>query len=150
MLPVNSMIGLLASVGNAANIEDVMNNGMTLGERLTYGLQMTGIGLLTIFAVLGIIYLTMLLFRLAFYDIPNRRKQSGKAEAASAPAPVTAAPAPAAPTAPAQDDAIIAVLTAAVAAILADEAAANGTAPLPFRVVSFRRAAKGCGWNSKS
>ena len=52
-----------------------------------------------------------------------------------------------APIAPASDDALIAVLTAAVAAVLADEAAAKGTAVPSFRVVSFQRSSRGRTWN---
>lgn len=158
MLHMNLSVAALAGSGAATSIEDVMNNGMSLSDRLLYGLRMTAVGMLTVFAVLGIIYLVMLIFRAVFYH-PAPKAPEPAAPIASAPAPAPApaaakkpAPAPAAPAAPAQnDDAIVAVLTAAVAAILADEAAANGTEALPFRVVSFRRTgnAKGRGWNAK-
>lgn len=51
-------------------------------------------------------------------------------------------------SAPASDAQLIAVLTAAVAAYMAEE---NGTAPDPstFRVVSFKRVSNGRAWNSK-
>lgn len=135
----------------ASGIEGVMNNGMTIGERLVYGLEMTAVGLLTVFAVLGVIWLTMMLFRLVFYTIPNRRQ--AKAETVSVPlpeeipAPVPEESAPQEP-APAADDALLAVLSAAVAAVLADEAAAAGNSAPGFRVVSFRRT--GRSWNSRT
>ena len=155
------MMNLPAAVltgGGATSIQDVMNNTAPMGDRLAYGLQMTAIGLLTVFAVLGIIYLVMLIFRLVFSREPAKTTQTAPVEpTAPLSAPVTKAElrtapaAPAAPTAPAAaDDALIAVLTAAVAAVLADEAAAAGTEALPFRVVSFRRTTKGRGWNAKS
>ena len=135
----------------ASGIEGVMNNGMTIGERLVYGLEMTAVGLLTVFAVLGVIWLTMMLFRLVFYTIPNRRQAKAETVSVPVPAEVSASkpapePVPAEPV-PAADDALLAVLSAAVAAVLADEAAAAGEPAPGFRVVSFRRT--GRSWNSR-
>ena len=47
-----------------------------------------------------------------------------------------------------EDDALLAVLSAAVAAVLSDEAAAAGDSAPGFRVVSFRRT--GRSWNSRT
>lgn len=63
--------------------------------------------------------------------------KKGKSKSAPAPAPVPAV----------DNGALVAVLTAAVAAVLADEAAANGTAVPSFRVVSFQRSSRGRSWN---
>ena len=146
-----------AVLTSGTGIESVMNNTAPMGDRLIYGLQLTATGLLTVFAVLGIIYFVMLLSRAALHREPEKPAQSAPAPAqqtAPLSGPVTRAElsvsAPAAPpvaAAPASDDALIAVLTAAVAAVLADEAAANGTAVPSFRVVSFQRSSRGRCWN---
>lgn len=111
----------------------VMNNGMSLGERLAYGLRMTAVGMLTIFAVLGVIYLVMLIFGLVFGRAGKKKPE---------PQPQVEAP-----VEEGLDPALVAVLTAAVAAVLAEEARASGTEAPAFRVVSFRRTARG--WNEK-
>ena len=122
----------------------VMNNTEPMGDRLSYGLQMTATGMLVVFAVLGIIFLVMLLSRAVFH-----REAKKPASPAPVAAPVPQAQAAPAPAAPASDDALIAVLTAAVAAVLADEAAAQGTAVPAFRVVSFQRSSRGRTWNGR-
>lgn len=115
------------------SMDSVMNNGMTLGERLIYGLRMTAVGMLIVFAVLGVIYLIMLLSGM-FFGRAGKKKPE--------PEPI------AEPVAEeGLDPALVAVLTAAVAAVLAEEAQASGTEAPAFRVVSFRRT--GRGWNEK-
>lgn len=127
------MSDMMTTLTGGVSMGSVMNNGMSLGERLTYGLRMTAVGMLTIFAVLGVICLIMVLSGLVF----NR---AGKKK-----------PKPELPVEPAAeeglDPALVAVLTAAVAAVLADEARASGNEAPAFRVVSFRRT--GRGWNEK-
>ena len=88
-------------------------------------------GVLTVFAVLTIIWLFLVLLRVFVHDLPKMhaaKKQSALSAAQQA-APVAPAPAPAAMT----DAELLAVITAAVAAYQADDG------DLPFRVVSFRR-----------
>lgn len=74
---------------------------------------------------------------LAVYFVRSLFGKGGQAEEITAPttAPRAAAPAPRA-AAPAEDEQLVAVITAAVAAAMAEEN--GGTAPA-FRVVSFRR-----------
>ncbi|MBR6708879.1 MAG: OadG family protein [Clostridia bacterium] len=139
----HSFVGTSLLASTAAGMGDVMNNGMSLGERLQYAAEMTAVGLLIVFSVLGIIYLAMLLFRLVFYTIPNRRKASA-AEQETADGAVESTDLPP----ETQDDTLVAVITAAVAAVLADEAEAAGTSAPAFRVVSFRRTGKS--WNSRA
>ncbi len=124
---------MMTALTAGVSMDSVMNNGMSLGERLSYGLRMTTVGMLTIFAVLGAIYLVMLLSGLIFGRAG--RKKSEPELSAEAPAEEGL------------DPALVAVLTAAVAAVLADEAQASGTEAPAFRVVSFRRT--GRGWNEK-
>lgn len=102
MLHLNLPVAVLAGSGAATSIEDVMNSGLPMSERLLYSLRMTAVGLLTIFAVLGIIYLVMLVFRAVFYHPPAKVNEPAPAAPAPVPAPVPVpapkpVPAPAAP-----------------------------------------------------
>lgn len=125
------MPGMITVLNAGVSMGSVMNNGMSLGERFAYGLRMTAVGMLTIFSVLGVICLIMLLSGL-FFGRAGKKKVE-----------------PELPTEPVVeeglDPALVAVLTAAVAAVLADEARETGTEAPAFRVVSFRRT--GRGWN---
>ena len=104
---------------------------MTFAERAAYSGRMTVIGLGAIFGVLALLWGVLVVFRKLVV------RDAGNAPAAKpAPAPVAkAAPAPA--PAPADDGALVAAITAAVAAALAEEN--GGTCPA-FRVVSFTKA----------
>ena len=102
---------------------------MGFGERVGYSGMMLLIGMGTIFLVLAILWGALEIF----HRIVEARSK------ATAPAPAApAAPAKVQESAPvAQDDgALIAVITAAVAAAMAQE---NGGEAPAFRVVSFRR-----------
>ena len=86
-------------------------------------------GVLTVFAVLCIIWAFLVLLRVFIHDLPKKRDARRAAKKAVA-APVSEVSAPIA----AQDDAaLIAAITAAIAAYTADDA------DVSFRVVSFRR-----------
>ena len=104
---------------------------MSFGERAAYAGKVFLIGVLTVFAALVILWLVLVLFRkfVAYFNGEDLEV----AQKAPMPAPV-AAPAPVAQAA--SDDALIAVITAAVAAALAEE---NGGAVPGFRVVSFQK-----------
>ena len=112
--------------------------GETFGERAGVAGSVTLLGMVAIFVVLAILWgVIELLHRVL--------SRSGKTDAPAAPAP-KAAPAPARaakpapvtekkPAAPAKsDDALVAVISAAVAAAMEEEGYTGG-----FRVVSFRR-----------
>lgn len=49
-----------------------------------------------------------------------------------------------------EDNAVIAAISAAIAVILSEEAAAKGTTYNGFKIVSFRRADKGRSWTQKN
>ena len=116
-------------------------------ERAGYAGGVTLLGMATIFIVLSILWGVVELLHRALH---RGDQKTAPAEAKAAPAPVPApapkaapapvpAPAPKAAPAPvrapaAGDDALVAVITAAVAAAMAEEGYAGG-----FRVVSFRR-----------
>ena len=104
-------------------------------ERAGYAGGVTLLGMVTIFIVLSILWGVVELLHRALH---RGDRKTAPAEAKAAPAPVPA-PAPKAAPAPvrapaAGDDALVAVITAAVAAAMAEEGYAGG-----FRVVSFRR-----------
>ena len=96
----------------------------TFSEKLSYGLQMLILGILMVFAVLGIIFLALIIFHFVCHTLPEKmKKNQGEA------APV--APTPAAVQT--NDEEIVAVIAAAIAA------AENELPDARFRVVSFRR-----------
>lgn len=111
------------------------DQAMTMGERVTMGLQVLLFGMAVVFAVLILIWGILVLFRVIFYDIPNKKKASAKP---AEPAPVKEAalePEPAVVEEPEADEAeVVAAITAAVALML-DKPQTS------FRVVSFRRTA---------
>ena len=133
---------------------------LTTAEKLATGLRVMALGLLTVFAVLAILWIVLLLFRVIFYHEKKPEPQRNSPDTAAqsvpktlpvpTPAPVPAtvlADAPAAVPAPTpavtDDGALIAAITAAIAAYTeGDEAFASG-----FRVVSFRRAEHASPWN---
>ena len=104
---------------------------MSFGDRALLAGQMVLIGVGAVFGVLAILWGCLVLFRkLLSAHIDD--------EPAPAPAPAPAPVAPVVPAAPAaaDDDAVIAAITAAVAATLAEE---NGGVAPAFRVVSYRK-----------
>ena len=98
---------------------------MTFGERAAYFGRMILIGMGTVFALI-ILWGALVLFRLGVEATQKRKKP---AEKENTPAAVTEAPA--------QDQgAVVAAITAAISAALAEE---NGGQTPAFRVVSFRK-----------
>ena len=98
---------------------------MTFGERAAYAGRMLLIGMGAVFLSLALLWGVLEVFK---------RLVVREAKPTS---PVTApAPVPVAPAAPTTDDALIAAITAAVAATLAAE---NGGVAPAFRVVSFQK-----------
>ena len=99
---------------------------MTFGERAAYFGRKILIGMGTVFAALIILWGALVLFRLGVEATQKRKKP---AEKENTPAAVTEAPA--------QDQgAVVAAITAAISAALAEE---NGGQTPAFRVVSFRK-----------
>ncbi len=121
---------------------------MSFGERMAYGLQVFVVGLGTVFAVLIILWLALILFRVFAYDIPQKKakKQAEVKAVKAAVGPVDKASAPVVEeTIEVEDDTqLIAVITAAIAAYSAQ----SGNS-LPFRVVSYKRVSGANGWNNK-
>lgn len=96
------------------------------------GLDTAVLGMVTVFAVLAILWGCLEVFKYVFYTLPEQRKksESGEIEIAPAPAPVEEQ------EAYADDGEIVAAIIAAITAARAEEGA---TAPASFRVVSFRK-----------
>ena len=99
-------------------------------DRLVLGGSTLLLGMVLVFAVLGIIFIALQIMR-AFFTKKNTKKAI-KAEAAPIAAAKAEEAAPA-PVAPVTDEAAI------VAAIIAAISAHTGTAPEGFRVVSFKK-----------
>ena len=109
-------------------------------DAVKYALEMTLLGMGMIFAVLGVLWGVLAIFKLVFAR-PKKEKKTNSPI-------VEEAPVIAEPTPTATDDAeLIAILTAA---IMAYESEQNPDAPIGnFRVVSYRRANGGRSWNAK-
>ena len=114
----------------------ISGHGVTLGEALGEGLKVTGVGLSIVFGVLVILMIVLILFKVIFYKDPSKKAVPAAPAAPAAPAPVQTA---------AKDDMdedeLIAVLTAAVAASL-------NTSTYKLQIKSYRRIdSKKPAWN---
>ena len=95
------------------------------------GLPTAILGMLTVFAVLSILWGCLELFKYVFYTLPEQKKKAQtNVENEPAPSPVEEQ------EAYADDGAIVAAIIAAITAARTEEGA---SAPASFRVVSFRK-----------
>ncbi len=102
---------------------------MSFADAIPFGLETVILGMGVIFSVLIILWAVLSVFKLVFYKKPSDVSE------APAPAPAPAATAKPEPATAADDAELVAVITAAIAAMM--------DAPqTSFRVVSFRRTAK--------
>lgn len=115
--------------------------GAFSAERLAYAGKMTLLGMMMIFAVLGLLWAVLAIFKVVFAG-KSPKKTAAPKEQQETKQPQAEVSAPI-PSAPAEDLSLIAVLTAAVAAYREAEGESGG-----FRVVSFRRTSGGA-WNAK-
>ena len=133
------------SVASGKLDKDMSGGDMSFGERVEYALQGTVTGMVMVFAVLGLLFGIISLSKVVFYDVPERKKKK-KQKTHASPAAVDPAPVAAAENNQSEDDGqLIAVITAAVAAMIESGDYKNEFAG-GFRVVSFKRSAKGA-WN---
>ena len=120
----------------------VMTDEFTLGDKVLKSLQMMGMGMGTVFAVLFIIWFALTLFKVFMNDIPAKRKakraQNEKVSAAAEEIPTEALP-----ESESDDGVTVAVITAALQAYMDAE---NNS--VPFRVVSFKRKGTASPWNN--
>ena len=121
---------------------------ITYGQKIANGLVVVVVGMLAIFAVLGALMCVLSLFKVFFYDIPEKKKAALKAKQeqvklnSSEIVPVIIG-SESSTTESEDDSQLIAVITAAVAAYIAD----SEKSVLPFRVVSYKRLRGANGWN---
>ena len=95
-----------------------------LGEAALFGGAILLIGMVTIFAVLVVIWLCLVLFKVAFHDLPSKK---------ASPDPAPAAVAEVAEVVKNNDEEIVAVIAAAIAM------AESESSGVKFKVVSFKR-----------
>lgn len=131
-------------INHLANTADL--GGAFSAERLSYAGEMTLLGMLMVFAVLAILWAVLALFKVVFAkntDSPKTDKADNEAVQVTAPAAIVEQP-----VSSTNDDELIAILTAAVAAYISSEEPSSAYSG-GFRVVSFRRADGKRSWNSK-
>ena len=130
----------------AKTTEDVLGGAFS-AERIKYALEMTGLGLLAVFAVLALIWGILAIFKVFMYDIPNKKLKKAVKEEKNidvAPAEVVITPEAS------SNDATVAAIMAAISAYIADDPALSEQYPNGFRVVSFKRVRDKAFWNSKN
>ena len=115
-------------------------------ERWAYVGKMMLLGMTMIFAVLGLLWAVLTVFKLVM--VGKTEKPTAPKSAPSAPAAPTVVPTPAVPTGTLSEEELVAVLTAAVMAYRAAEGTSEADVGA-FRVVSFRRATGGRAWNAQ-
>ena len=106
-------------------LEVIPTEKLGFSEALGFGAEMIGIGMLAVFAVLGIIWAALTVFKYVFSKNTSSKKPAK---------PVVQEPVTSAPVRTSQNDEIVAVIAAAIA--MAESECDDGT---KFRVVSFRR-----------
>lgn len=113
---------------------------MPIGERVTYALQVSLIGMLAVFAVLTIIWGALVLMRIVIEAITKQKNKKNKGSDTNEPAVKVSAEE--ASSVDYDDEQLVAVITAAVAAARAEKAKKDGRTVGGFRVVSFKRTLK--------
>jgi len=146
-----SVLTVLSTIVAFAEDKNLDGGKMTFAERLPYALQGTVTGLIMVFAVLALLWLVITISKVIFYDLPKKKANKAVENKSVAP-PETpkvtvTAPQPAVAVSETDDGELIAVITAAVAAMIEsgeykDEFVGG------FRVVSFKRSS-GKAWNRK-
>ena len=99
------------------------------------GIPTAVLGIATVFVVLALIWGCLEVFKYVFYTIPERNKKAEAEPADKAVEETVVYEEPAAD----DDGEIVAAIIAAITAMRAEDAAAQGTKSTGFRVVSFRK-----------
>ena len=119
------MFGIL---DNSKPIIDFANFDISqLGNALLYGLSMLVIGIVTVFAVLCLVWLCLFIFKLVFHNLPSKKS------AKKAASPVVNVIDKSNEAIQVDDGEIVAVIAAAIAM------AESENSGMKFRVVSFRK-----------
>ena len=98
-------------------------------QALGYGGFMLLVGMATVFAVLCTLWICLVLFKLGFHDLPEKRKAKALASKVTEAAPVV--------TVTNEQEGLSGEIVAAIAAAIA--MAESESSGIKFRVVSFRR-----------
>ena len=118
-------------------VEEDLGGAFSPARLKTAGLMIIqGVGM--VFLVLAILWLVLLIFKKVFYKDP-----AAVAKKTEQSAPATPVPAPA----PTSDDALVAAITAAVAAYIDSDPALSSQFAGGFRVVSFKKKNGKASWN---
>ena len=99
---------------------------LSIQDILSSGGMVVLTGMLTVFSVLAMLWLTLVIFKFFFHDVKNKTKKTKVVTPEVAPT-VSVAPV-------SHDEELVAVIAAAIA--MAESESGNGT---KFRVVSFKR-----------
>lgn len=119
-----------------ADAEEDMGGAFSPARLKLAGLMIIqGMGM--VFLVLAVLWLVLLVFKKIFYKEPKDTAKKAEEPAPAAPAPV----------APANDDALVAAITAAVAAYIDSDPALSSQFAGGFRVVSFKKKNGKTSWN---
>ena len=144
-----SVLTLIPTVVAFAEDKGLDGGELTFAERASYALQGTVTGMVMVFAVLALLWAVVAISKIVFYDIPHRNANKAAKVNKADPEPEITAEISESILAihEANDGELIAVITAAVAAMIEsgeykDEFAGG------FRVVSFKRSSSGA-WNRK-
>ena len=123
---------------DAAEVEEDLGGAFS-SQRLSMAGLMIIQGMGMVFLVLVVLWLVLLVFKKVFYKDPAKASKTPKAvEPAPAPAPVAPAT---------SDDALVAAITAAVAAYIESDPALSSQFSGGFRVVSFKKKNGKTSWN---
>ena len=115
----------LLSIAEKDYAYNLFDKGYNLGEVTLFGLQILGIGMLTVFAVLSLIWIALLIFEKVFTRLPKEEKKE--------PGVVVAPVVETSSVEQTNEEEIIAVIAAAIAM------AESENSGMKFRVVSFKR-----------
>lgn len=107
---------------------------MNIGEKLNEGFVVFIIGVLIVFSILIILWVLLTIFRVVFYDIPEKKKEKQKKSDIKEPEVKNM---PIAEETYEDDTEIVAVITAAIASML-------GKSESSFKIKSIKRISK---WN---
>lgn len=144
-----SVLAVLSTIVAFAEDKNIDGGKLTFAERLPYALQGTVTGLIMVFAVLALLWLVITISKVIFYDLPKKKaNKAARKDVVDTEPEITAEISESILAIhEANDGELIAVITAAVAAMIEsgeykDEFAGG------FRVVSFKRSS-GKAWNRK-
>ena len=120
-------MNILLAISEKDYAQNLFDAGYNFGEIALFGLMILAIGLMTVFAVLILIWFALIAFEKVFAKQHTSKPKESVQTPISVPAPVAIV------ETPDNDDEIVAVIAAAIAMA---ESECSG---LKFRVVSFRR-----------